>query len=376
MSLQLDKYLQELELLVNMDSGSRYPAGVRKVAEFFAEKFTKLGWQVQWLDLGKEVGPALKIVNRPADKYDLLVLGHMDTVFPEGTVAERPFKIVGERAYGPGVIDMKSGLLYAYYLAEQLQTEQLLETANICLLFNSDEEISSIYSRAVIEETAKNAAHAIVLEPARASGANVYLRKGVGRYKLTFKGLAAHAGVNPQEGASAIHEFAHWCTSLVQLNNPETETTLNVGMITGGSAANVVADYAQAQIDIRIKYYREAEKIQAQLAKLQAQPLDNRVQVVVEGGLTRPPMENTPGNQKLGAIADEVAASLGMKIDWVATGGGSDGSFTSALGVPTLDTFGPVGGLGHGVGEYIDIPSIEPRFELLMGIVKKILVKD
>ena len=373
MALNLDIYMQELQTLVNMDSGSRFPAGTKRVAEFFTDKFQQIGWLVDTVDLGEAVGPCLKICNRQADTYDILFIGHMDTVFPEGTVKERPFSIEGDRAYGPGVIDMKSGLLYAYYVAKELTEANALQDKNICILFNPDEEISSMYSRPLIEATAVNCRHAIVLEPARASGATVKIRKGISKYFIDFHGKASHAGVDPENGASAIDEVCKWVLDLNQFRSAETGTSVNSGVISGGTAPNVVADFAQVQIDVRMKVVEEAERFDARVRELAASPFDPRVKVAVKGGLMRPPLNNPEGNTKMFAILEDAAQELGIKIEWVATGGGSDGNFTSALGVPTLDTLGPIGGLGHGVGEYLDISSVVPRFNLLMGVVKRIL---
>lgn len=373
MALDLNIYMQELETLVNIDSGSRFPAGTKRVADFFVNKFEQIGWLVEVVHTSDSVGPCLKICNRQADKYDLLFIGHMDTVFPDGTVAQRPFKIEGERAYGPGVIDMKSGLLYAYYVAKELTEANAVQEKNICIIFNSDEEISSVHSRKLIEETAVNCAHAIVLEPARANGGTVKIRKGISKYFIDFHGKAAHAGVDPENGASSIDELCKWVLDLNQFRSAETGTSVNAGVISGGTAPNVVADYAQVQIDVRMRTVEEAEKFDARVRELAAKPFDPRVKIEVKGGLSRPPLNNPEGNTKMFAILEEAAQELGITIEWVATGGGSDGNFTSALGVPTLDTLGPIGGLGHGVGEYLEISSVIPRFSLLMGAVKRIL---
>lgn len=370
---KVDRYLTELEQLVNIDSGSRCPAGTKKVADCFAEWFSSIGWTVEYVDVGAEVGPCLKITNRVADKYDLLIIGHMDTVFPEGTVVERPFKIEGNRAYGPGVIDMKSGLLYAYHVAEELTATQSAMDKSVCMLFNSDEEISSVYSRALIEQTAVNCKNVIVLEPARSNGGTVKTRKGISKYFIDFKGVAAHAGVDPENGASAIDELCYVVLEMNKLRNAEKGTNINAGVISGGTVPNVVAENARVQIDVRMTELAEAELVDERIRELAGSPLDSRVKIVVDGGLKRPPLNNPTVNEPLHKLLEEAAAELGIEIKWVATGGGSDANFTSALGVPTLDTLGPIGGLGHGVGEYIEIDSIVPRFQLLMSVVYKIL---
>ena len=206
----LDQYLKELEFLVNFDSGSRIPEGTAKVADYFTEKFEALGWKVQRHTTSEEVGPCLEITNGQTDHYDLLLIGHMDTVFPRGTAAARPLRIEGDKAYGPGANDMKASLLSAYYALAELGEAGSLKDASVCLLMNSDEELSSIYSRPLIEKLAQKSDYAVILEPARKGGEMVKQRRGVARYKLNATGIAAHAGVNPQDGSSAINELAHW----------------------------------------------------------------------------------------------------------------------------------------------------------------------
>lgn len=373
MSLIVKQYLEDLETIVNIDSGSRYPVGTKQVADFFAAKFKRIGWLVEYVDVGKEVGPCLKISNNVAEGYDLLLVGHMDTVFPEGTAQARPFRIEGDRAYGPGVIDMKPGLLYAYHVAEQVSNDVELRKKNVCLVFNSDEEISSVYSRSLIEQTAMKSKSVIVLEPARSNGGTVKIRKGISKYFLDFEGVAAHAGVDPENGASAVDELCYCVMELNKLRNTEKGTNVNAGVISGGTVPNVVAAHAQVQIDVRMSNIQEAELFDARVKELAANPRDSRVKMCIDGGLKRPPLNDTAGNTQLFGLLEDSAKELGIKINWVATGGGSDANFTSALGVPTLDTLGPIGGLGHGVGEYLDISSIEPRFKLLMGVVTRIL---
>ncbi len=373
MNFTLESYLKDLEYLVNIDSGSRCPQGTKKVADFFADKFRKLNWSVEYVDVGTEVGPCLKICNRLAESYDLLIIGHMDTVFPEGTVAQRPFKIEGDRAYGPGVIDMKSGLLYAYQIASALTAQNLLNEKNICILFNSDEEISSVFSRPLIEQMAVCSKNAIVLEPTRSNGGTVKIRKGISKYFIDFKGIAAHSGVDPENGASAIDELCHFVMEINKMRDMENGTTINAGVISGGTVPNVVADKAQVQIDVRMTNIAEAEKVDAQVHSLANNPQNPKVSIHVDGGLKRPPMNNPTVNDPLNTKLEEAGKELGLSIQWVSTGGGSDANFTSALGTPTLDTLGPLGGLGHGVGEYLVIDSVLPRFELLLNVVKKIL---
>ncbi len=373
MELNEQEYLKELENLVNIESHSKMPQGTARVAAYLQDKLQKAGWITELIDIGQAVGPCLKAVNKPCEKYDVLLIGHMDTVFPEGTVAARPFTVKDGRFMGPGAADMKGGVLYMYYLAEYVSQTQL--DGNICLLFNPDEEISSTASRPVIEKEAAKAANVLILEPARASGALVNKRKGIAKYELTFNGIAAHAGVDPDKGASAVNEFIRWGAEIIKLGAPEKGTTVNIGVVHGGTGANVVAEKTVCEIDVRVTEVAEAERIDAKLKELQAAPFDSCVTVKISGGLKRPPFNTTEASKKLCGVVNEAGRELGIDVEWVATGGGSDGNFTSALGIPTVDGMGPIGGGAHSEKEYGEVASIVPRFKLLTAVVEKLVKK-
>ena len=373
MSFALQEYLRELEELVNTESHSSMPNGAKQVAEYLDGKLRKLGWHTEFVDVGDPAGPCLKATNNLSNHYDVLLLGHMDTVFPEGTVATRPFSIEGNYFKGPGSSDMKAGDLFMYHLAKELTEEKAMGQGSICLLFNPDEEISSIYSRPIIEQEAKKANYVMIMESARANGDLVNERKGIAKYVVNFKGIAAHAGVNPQDGASAINEFIAWGKEIIALNKPEVGTTVNIGIVSGGTGANVVAEEAQCVIDVRVTSVEEANRIDKKLRELEQHPFDPRVKGKVEGGLKRPPLNPSPKSLDFCALVSQKAQELGIVHNWVATGGGSDGNFTGALGIPTIDGMGPIGGGGHSDREYGVISSIEPRFKLLVAVVKAII---
>nr|WP_321523844.1 M20 family metallopeptidase [uncultured Cohaesibacter sp.] len=368
--LDLDSFLKDLEFLVNIDSGSGDLDGVSAVAAFFEEEFTKLGWQVIRRDVGSDVGPCLEILS-PGNRndHDILLLGHMDTVFPKGTAAERPFHIEGNRAYGPGVMDMKSGDLFALYLA-RLFHKTGEATPSICLALNSHEEIGSELSRGWIEDLARRSHHAFILEPGRANGDLVFERKGTGRYCLKFHGKAAHSGVDPQNGASAINELACWVTELHKLTDFETGLTLNVGLISGGTSVNAIAEFAEAEVDLRFVSQDQADLVEARIREMAQNVFTPNVTVSVTGGVSRPPMNASDDALTLCRKVDAIAADLGVKIGWQKTGGGSDGNFTADVGIPTIDGMGPVGGRAHSREEYLEVDSISERFALLAGIVR------
>ena len=373
MAFAVENYLKDLETLVNMDSFSTFPEGTARVAEWLRKRLDQAGWRTELISVGESVGPCLKAVWGNPDHYDVILLGHMDTVFPVGTVQERPFSLEGDHYKGPGSADMKCGDLFMIYLAEALSSEKV--QGSICLLFNPDEEIGSRYSRPVIEREAKKADHALIMESARPNGDLVNQRKGICKYTLTFTGIASHAGVNPDKGASAINEFILWGEKIIGLGNPEAGTTVNIGLVQGGTAPNVVAAQCRCVIDVRIEKVSEWERIEQAIRDLEAHPFDPRVKVQVEGKMARPPMMPTEKSLAFCKLAEEVGRKEGIAFQWQAAGGGSDGNFTSALGIPTLDGLGPVGGNGHAVTEYGEISSLEPRFRFLKALVEAVLTK-
>ena len=340
---------------------------------FFQQRFTSIGWKVHTHIVDPSVGPCLQVVNSDKEQYDVLLMGHMDTVFKAGTAAERPFSIKENKAYGPGVADMKAGLLYIYYALASLQREGKLNNIAVCAALNSDEEISSRFSRSWLEELSKKSRHCLVLEPARANGNLVNTRKGIGRYTIDITGVAAHAGVDHEKGRSAIQELSHWIHFLHSQTNYETGTTVNVGLVSGGSGANVVAEQAKAEVDIRICSLDEAERIEALMRELASQPKTPGVSVKVSGGVTRPPMVPSDSTLQLCSAVEGIAADLGIQLGWTATGGGSDGSFAANLGVPTIDGLGPLGGSAHSSNEYLMVDSIDQRFQLLCRIIEYVV---
>ena len=371
MDFSLEEYLKELEHLVNIDSGT-YDPGTEKIAEYFKGKFEALGWMVTARQVNEKVGACLEITNKQAAQFDILLIGHMDTVFAKGTAEERPFSIKEDRAYGPGVVDMKASLLSVYHAVRHLQATGGLGQAAVCIALNSDEEISSKYSRPWLEELAGKSRYALVLEPARGDGSMVNTRRGVGRYQIEFNGVPSHSGVAPEKGVSAINELAHWIQALHGLTDYEKGTNLNVGVVKGGTTANTVAEHASALVDVRMREMNEVVKIEKTIEELLANPRTPGIKVKVSGGVTRPPMNPSPKTLLLCDRVDRLAGELGVEFAWIATGGGSDANLTAALGVPSIDGLGPVGSLSHTVDEYLEIGSVEPRLRLLCAIIKDI----
>lgn len=364
--LDVEQYLRDLEHLVNIDSHTADPEGVEAVAGFFERAFAEAGWSVRRVDIGAGAGPCLEATNGEPP-YDALLLGHMDTVFPKGTVSDRPYSRDGDRAFGPGVVDMKSGLLFALYAARELTATGA--SGSFCIAFNSEEETGSTSARPWIERLARESRSSIVLEPARASGNLVNQRKGIGHIHAVFHGRAAHAGVEPEKGASAVNEMARWIIELNELANVDRGTTLNTGLVSGGTGANVVPEVASITVDVRVRSLDEAERIAARIEEMKARPFTPGVSVDAGLVMTRPPMNPDAGTQRLCALVEEAAGEAGVEFGWQATGGGSDGNFTAALGVPTLDGLGAVGEGAHARNESIFVNRIADRTALLAKLV-------
>ncbi|MDY2739833.1 MAG: M20 family metallopeptidase [Acidaminococcus sp.] len=364
-------FLEELKELVALESFSRDAAGTGRVAAWIKKRLDAAAWRTELISVGKEVGPILRAEWGEGKTYDVLLLGHMDTVFPAETTVTRPFSTEGDYFKGPGASDMKCGDLFMVHLAEALSKEK--KTGHVLLLFTPDEEISSIYSRPIIEGEARKAKAVLIMESARPNGDLVKERKGISKYRLIFEGIAAHAGVNPDQGASAVHECMCWGHQIISLADPQKGTTVNIGTITGGTAANVVADHCECVIDVRIKDAAEGHRIDEALRAWAKRPFDARIKVAVEGGMKRPPMNPSEKTEILCRKAEEAAKKVGISFGWTKSGGGSDGNLTAALGIPTIDGLGPIGGKAHSVDEYGKISSIMPRYAFVKALVDSLL---
>lgn len=367
--LDKDRFYSELEFLTNIDSGSACVEGVGRVAEWFAAAFARLGWSSVWYDLapGKQ-GRSVFIGPDGLEAMDLLVLCHVDTVFPEGEVAVRPFSTGADRIFGPGVADMKSGCLFTLYALEQLVAEGA-ELGRIGVFFNGEHEISCPNTRPVIEAYSAKSRIVITAEPARVNGAHVDRRKGILRYTLAFTGVSAHAGNNPEDGACAVTEMARWILFFKSLENPETGITVNPGVARGGESVNAVPDKAELKIDIRVVRQEDAVMVEKAVAAHGA--FNPKVTVEVKGGVSRPPMTPVERTGELRALVETIGNELDIPITWAFAGGGSDGSFASALGKPVLCGLGPVSGKLHTRDEYIDTRDLEKRFLEYKEIIRR-----
>jgi glutamate carboxypeptidase len=372
LNLDLDIYLNQLQQLVNIDCGTRTPSGVAKIADVLTPMFEQIGFHVERFQLHNDAGPCLKITNKPDEQfYDVMLSGHMDTVFPEGTVANRPMTYDDEKAYGPGVTDMKSGILSAWYALQALTLEDL-DRLSIVVALNCDEEIGSLYSREWLESIARQSRQVLVCEASRPTGNLIRSRKGNAKYELEFHGVASHAGSALADGISAIYELSHWSLAIKDMVNLSTGTTMNVGVIEGGMAVNVVPDYAKAIVDLRFWNTEEAEAIDKTLREMAENPFEKGASVTVNRVTFKPSMQPTVDTEALIKLVSEEADKLAITYGWEDAGGGSDGNFTAALGIPTLDGFGPMGAGFHSDKEYLLINSIQPRIQLLANVLKRI----
>ena len=374
MSFNLNEYLEKLETLVNIDSGSRIKGGAAKVAEHMTALYESLGLTVIKKDADSIYGPCLEIRNQPnSPEIDILLSGHMDTVFPEGTVKERPFHIEDNFGYGPGIADMKSGLISMFYLVKFILEEKL--PISFCVALNSDEEISSKRSQEWIKELAKKATYAFIFEPGRKNGSYVSERKGLARYEVKFHGIPAHAGVAPQNGASAIHEMAAFILEIIKLNDYANGTSINAGIVSGGTTANVICEYAQCQIDTRFDKIEVNKKIEETLKQLSENPKDKRVKISVNREGFRPPMTMSEKTKELLELMKKKAQGLNTDMTWIKTGGGSDGNFIAFEGCIVVDGVGPCGDGLHSNNEVLFLDTIESRLNILKETIKAISYK-
>lgn len=367
--MNINHYIDELETLVNVDCGTQTVSGVAQVAGTLAGLWRQEGWHVTEVDLGDAVGPGLLVTNQPqATHYDVLLVGHLDTVFPVGTVAERPLKRDYTCLYGPGVSDMKSGLLNILWAMRGLSAADK-NRLSIAVAMNPDEETGSVHSEAWLGGLARNARVVLVCEAARADGSLVKARKGLAGYQLTFKGVAAHAGNDPDKGRSAITALAKAVLAINALADPACGTTLNMGVVKGGSASNVVADHATAELDLRYWQNSEYDRVHAQLETLCEQGFLDGVTTTLRRLNYKPAMAESGETASLMMLVEKAGAAEKVPVSWQAVGGGSDANHIAALGIPTLDGFGPVGAGFHSPAEWLDIASIEPRIRLLKRVV-------
>ena len=354
-----------LQELVLQESPSEDRASVNAATAIVERLARGLGGRVR-RNKQKEFGDVVELRFGPARsaRKPILLLGHMDTVWPIGTLKEMPWREEKGRYWGPGVLDMKAGVVMALAAVSVLKKLKLARP--VTLLLNSEEEVGSPVSRAITERLARESVAVFVLEPAQGLAYKT-ARKGVGHYNVHVTGIGAHAGVDFEKGHSAILELAKQVQTISGFVNFARQLTVNCGVIAGGTRSNVVASEAHAEVDVRISKARDAAYVEKLFRSLKVS--DPRCKLTVTGGINRPPMEREAGTIALFKQARRLSAELGFELEEAATGGGSDGNFTAALGVPTLDGMGAVGEGAHAAHESVVIEHLAPRTALLAGML-------
>ena len=366
---RVPQYIEELRELCAIDSGSYYKPGLDRIAFYLEARMRGMGMDTLLIE-HETCGNDLLGVVRGEGEGNVLLLGHMDTVYPTGTAEARPLTVEGNVVKGPGVSDMKGCVLSAIYAIEALLALKYRSFGEIRFLCVSDEEILQRHSVELIRSACQNCQQALVLEAARSNGAIVSARKGNSGYTLMAHGRSAHAGVEPEKGRNAIVELAYQTLQLQSLHGWRDGVTINPGRFQGGTALNVVPDYAEVQIDMRFVHPDDRVATEERWQEMLQQNKVPGVEIMLKPWPDfREPMVSTPESLHLVHQAQRLADALGFSLDHVLTGGTSDASYTSSYGVPTLDGLGPIGGLDHGPDEYLLADSVASRTALLGGLI-------
>lgn len=361
-----EEILGTLRHMVEMESFTADKALTDALGGFIKERFEELGAQVRLVPQ-EEVGDHL-VADVGEGDQQVLLLCHMDTVWPTGTIQQRPFRVEAGLGYGPGILDMKAGIAIALHALETLRAHNLAPQQRVRILVNSDEEVGSTTSRQLIEEEARKSTQVYCLEPgAGKEGALKTGRKGVGMFQVKVTGRAAHAGNEPEKGISAVEEMAHQILRLHSLTDLARGTTVNVGVVQGGAVRNQIAAFAEAMVDLRVTTMQEAERVENEI--LSSTPVLAGASVEIRGGLNRPPMERTETTALLLNSVRRFADPLGINLSEAQVGGGSDAQFAAAVGVPVLDGLGGVGEGPHADHEYVVVAELPRRVALLASIL-------
>lgn len=363
---QMVRLLREF---VRCESPSHDKPSVDRMARLVAGEWRKREANVEVLQQktrGNHVRAEVQLGGRGYSQ--VLVIGHMDTVYPLGTLAKMPFRISNGRAWGPGTFDMKAGLVLALAAVDALISSGVRSKKRLVFFWNSDEEIDSESSRRLIEREAKRSEAVLVLEPALGTKGHLKTgRKGVGTAEIVVTGRSAHAGLNPQTGINAVHELALQTARLMKMNDSRRGITVQVTVVKGGTVSNVVPESARALMDLRVTNLADAAPLEKKLHSLR--PILKGARIEMRGGINRPPLERTPGVLRLFHHAQELMRAIGVEVDEAFAGGGSDGNFTAALGIPTLDGLGAVGNSAHSASEHVVIRSLPERTALIAGLL-------
>lgn len=361
--------LDVLTTLVRLESPTTDPGAVDRCGARLADYLREMGGTVERIPSPTSGAHLRAAFGAGPPARQVMLLGHFDTVWPVGQIGRMPVRESDGRLYGPGVFDMKAGIVIGMLAVRALSAAGRLAGGRVVMLWTADEERGSRSSRGLIEEEARRSGAVFVLEPALPGGAVKTGRKGCGEFELRVRGVPAHAGIDPTRGASAVDELAAQIAAVGKLRDPGRGVTLNVGVVAGGDRPNVVAEHARAVVDARAATMEDARRLERSMQALR--PVLAGTALEVSGGFSRPPFERTPDVARLYDTARAVAAGLGRELGEGATGGGSDGNFTGALGVPTLDGLGAVGDGAHALDEHVVTADLTWRAALLAGLVER-----
>ena len=364
---ELPALRRDIETLVRLESPSTSKSAVDRCGAAIVEMLKQAGASVETLPQTHRGDHIRAEVS--GGPRTVMLLGHFDTVWDVGQIDRMPFREEDGRLYGPGVFDMKASIAVAM-LAVRALLATTAQQPRVVMLWTTDEEIGSETSRAVIEAEARAADAVLVLEPSLPGGAVKTRRKGCGEFHVSVRGVSAHAGIDPGKGASAIHELAHQIVALERFRDLNRGISINVGVVSGGSRGNVVAESAHAVVDVRVPTLDDAARLEERIRTLQ--PLNPQVTIEVSGSVGRPPFERSDGVARLYVQAKEVAAELDVTLEEGSTGGGSDGNFTAAIGVPTLDGLGPQGDGAHALHEHVVVADLPWRAAFLAALMLRI----
>lgn len=363
MQSRVPQMVEQLGEFVNLESPSLNVEHLQVSAMYLAELFARVTGKAAEI-IPSANGPHVHW--KGGDDTKVLIVGHHDTVFPLGTTATRPFSVDGDIARGPGIFDMKAGIVQAIHGLSAIR-----EACHVEMLITADEEVGSYSSRELIEERARATGAVLVLEPSADGGALKIARKGVGTFTVQITGRASHAGLDPEKGINALVELATQVQRIVAMARPELGTTVTPTVATAGNSENVVPDAAMIKVDVRVVLPEEKARVELEMSQLK--PVVDGATIKVSGSVNRPPMHESAGRMLFG-VAEVVAKDLGIKnLQGVAVGGGSDGNFTAAIGIPTLDGMGAVGAGAHAVSEHILISTMGERAALVAGVASALV---
>ena len=363
-NVNVEQFLQELELLVNMDSGQGNPGGITAVAQWFKDRFDSLGWITELADVSSETGNCLIVKNRETVHYDALLVGHLDTVFPTRETARRPFRRDEHRAYGLGVLDMKQGCLAMLHVLEQLPPE-VNAALNIAAIFNPDEEAGSLWSKELIDSYARRCDYAYVFEAASTDGSHCIQRKGRYTAHIQFHGQSGHAGYLLEGGmVSAVNELVCWAAKLNEHCSATAGTSVNIGVIRGGQGANIVPDFAEMEVEARYERIEECKRLLTTIDALKQHAAKANVGVTFVTEKYVPPLEPTARVLRYTAHIRTLSEAHGIPFAVKKRGGLSDANHIAACGSICLDGLGPTGDFDHSPREYLELSTIEPNLRL------------